>query len=198
MKFLKVTVWITALVAATAVMAAVNPESPGIKSSEGSFRITYFNGTQILIYGLEDIELSSADATESPTSANLKGKDFTPFCVAETPETGHYEISISSPTNFKLTSSSVGATNIPYILTVQSSENGHITEVGQWGWGDDTHKSGTFAQNEALTADSGIKPPYTCNSSLSQGRTISVELVDPDLVSAGAYADEVTVTVAPI
>ncbi|WP_067516286.1 hypothetical protein [Endozoicomonas ascidiicola] len=178
-------------------LAAVNPTEPGISNSEGSFTITYFNGTKILLYGLKDITLTS-DAADSPVTS-AQGEHVTPFCVAETAESLPYQISLASANNFELktTSSLLGAPTIPYLVTVQSSNSGTLNSVGVWGAGE--HASGVFVKNDNLLADSAIgSAPYICNSSATEGRSIKVGLTGDAKVPAGVYSDTVTVVVSPI
>ncbi|WP_299734427.1 hypothetical protein [uncultured Endozoicomonas sp.] len=183
---------------ASSLFAASNPAAPGTKESSGTFTITYYNGTKILLYGLQDIELTSDDANTSPNPTSLTGQAYTPFCVAETPNTGPYQIALSSDTDFALKNSSTtsSAKNIPYTLTVKSD----TTDIGTWGTGSGNTKKGEFIQSPALTPDSSILSsdgPYTCSSTNTTGRSIAVALTGTDAADAGIYTDTVTVTVAP-
>ena len=182
------------LLGSAGVMAATQGELSDTRS-EGTFDITFFNETQIILYGLEDIDLFS-------TSPSVSGDEFkyTPVCVASNigssdtdVDDNKYEIALSSDQDFKLESGESGLGNIPYKLTVVD------TGVPKGTWGDGGAVDNGAYDDTALQVDSLlVNEPPACNSTDSVDRVIRVDLVDALAAAAGVYSDTVTVTVAPL
>ncbi|WP_157674151.1 hypothetical protein [Endozoicomonas ascidiicola] len=176
-----------------AVCAAFNPPDPDNTSSTGTFDITFYNETQILLYGLKDVVFHSTSATAAPSEVEA---GFTPFCVAETiggkSSANQYEISLASSNDFNL-KNAADVVSIPYTLTVMNG--GTAIRDGVWGGG--KNPSGFFS-TEKLPADVAIGGTYTCDSSLTVNRSIKVDVTGSTPVAAGVYNDTVTVIVTPI
>lgn len=195
------------LLGSAGVMAANNPSEASPTRSTGDFDITFFNETQIVLYGLEDIDLYSTDSTVAPGTVDFTTpapgqQTYTPICVASNIGSGDattadnfYEIALSSTNDFQL-ENSAGSVSVPYSLILKNINS----PLNTWG-GAGNSDGGEYYDNTVLVADSTDitnSIQAECPSDTTAGRIIDVDLTGATAVAAGVYSDTVTVVVAPI
>ncbi len=150
----------------------------GTQSSTGKFDITFFNETEIKLFGLEDITLFN---DTDPSSGDKTGTS--KVCVAS--NVPNYNVTLTSNQSFELSGGSGTTDTIAYSLVFDDGST-----QGTWDTAAGNDKTvGGFLRTNTSTSDT------TC----VDGTDITVTLADAAYASAatGVYTDTVTVTVAP-
>ncbi|MGO0305605.1 hypothetical protein ACTL6P_03180 [Endozoicomonas acroporae] len=157
-------------------------------SSEGSFKITLFNATEIQVYGLEDLTLiaNQVSGTENP---DPNQKTTTPVCVYT--NAANYNMTIESSngtgTNNLTLGNDGGGNPILYSVALQKASDS--SDIFKWGAG--SNNNGTTTGSLPKTTD----PKVSSGTCVNQ---LAVALDGTPNNTEGTFEDTVTVTVAPI
>lgn len=181
------------LTATTGVMAA-NQGDLGATSS-GDFDITFSNADQARIWGLEDLNLTDANASDGAA----KTHDFCVFSNKSNTGSNQYEMEIESLNTFKLVNAVTGAadpgTSLAYTVSI-ADPVGNDFDVNVSA---QTDTGNLYAGSLSNQPDPGNDD---CASQSKAKTSLSIQFVGDTTaignVAAGSYYDLVTLTVTPL
>ncbi|WP_419832915.1 hypothetical protein [Endozoicomonas atrinae] len=159
-------------------------------SSSAKFDITLAINSVARIFGLNNVDLSSADNGGLNGDGEVESTDA--ICIYANTDT--FSIGATSLGNFNLRKDGSGDSGASYILTLNSNTNGAGSTLGTWKT--DSAADSTPIQTVALASgDSPIGETPTCATG-NFGLKVSATF-KPDAV-AGTYSDTVTMTVTAL
>ena len=156
-------------------------------TSEGDFDVTYNKGTEVRIWGLEDVSFDG-DTNDLTAGDLVQGFSFCTF--SNNTDEVVFDVE-SDNTDFTLQS---GANTLPYNIAL--SNNNSLIDMDRWG--DGWLASGVQGSYRYLTQSNVSGGASTVCGVQEQTTDLVVTIPQQNSVEDGVYTDTVTLTIRPI